>query len=60
MKRLCIICGAKVFNLNPKVNTCDKYCQLAKTSKITRQRALRLLDSGDDFCRADYLNKIDK
>lgn len=35
--RLCIVCGAKVRNQNPKTNTCDEICTRAKHSVRTRQ-----------------------
>lgn len=34
-KRLCIICGARVRNLNKKVNTCSPVCTRAKHNKRT-------------------------
>lgn len=42
--RLCVICGARVTNINPKTVTCSRACQIAKDHNISRQRALRLLD----------------
>jgi hypothetical protein len=30
MKRLCVICGARVININPKVDTCGSICTRAK------------------------------
>ncbi len=40
--RLCIICGAKVRNLNPKVNTCGPICTEAKHKGRTHKHQMRL------------------
>jgi hypothetical protein len=34
--RRCVICGARVRNINPKVNTCDPICTKAKHNGLTR------------------------
>jgi hypothetical protein len=38
--RLCIICGARVKNMNPKTNTCDPICTAAKHAGRTRTEQL--------------------
>jgi predicted nucleic acid-binding Zn ribbon protein len=40
--RQCVVCGARVTNINRKVTTCDRYCQFAKDYRLDRQRAIRL------------------
>lgn len=40
--RICIICGARVTNQNPKANTCDTICTFARDHSLTRERAQRL------------------
>jgi hypothetical protein len=35
--RLCVVCGARVRNMNPKTNTCDPTCTRAKHANRTRQ-----------------------
>jgi predicted nucleic acid-binding Zn ribbon protein len=49
--RQCCVCGARVANLNRKVTTCDRYCQLAKDYNIDRQRAIRLYPENLDSPR---------
>jgi len=44
MKRLCIVCGARVTNSNPKANTCDPICTFARDTGISRVRAQKLLN----------------
>lgn len=46
--RLCVVCGARVTNINPKTVTCSRACQIAKDYNISRQRALRLLEDQPD------------
>jgi predicted nucleic acid-binding Zn ribbon protein len=40
-KRLCVVCGARVRNQNPKVNTCDSVCTNAKKSGRNRTEQQR-------------------
>ena len=37
MERLCIICGAKVLNINSETNTCSPTCTKAKKMGLTRE-----------------------
>lgn len=46
--RLCVVCGARVTNINRKTTTCSRACQIAKDYNIDRQRALRLLEDQPD------------
>ncbi len=48
-KRLCVVCGARVTNKNPKVRTCDAICTIAKDGKITRERAARILANCETY-----------
>jgi len=34
---VCVICGARVYNHNPKANTCSPICTKAKHANRTRQ-----------------------
>jgi hypothetical protein len=43
--RKCIICGARVTNLNPKTNTCDPMCTRAKKNGVDRIQQANI----DDF-----------
>lgn len=40
MSRLCIVCGARVTNQNPKANTCDNVCTRAKYHGLSRESQL--------------------
>ncbi len=40
--RLCVICGARVVNMNPKTVTCSPPCTIAKEYGLTRQQAINL------------------
>jgi hypothetical protein len=39
--RLCVVCGAKVRNQNPKTVTCDPVCTAARKAGRTRPEQLR-------------------
>lgn len=41
-RRTCVICGAKVRNQNPKVDTCDSTCTAAKKSGRNRTEQVRV------------------
>ena len=38
----CVICGARVINLNPKCNTCSPECTRAKHNGHTRDEQIAL------------------
>lgn len=40
--RLCVVCGARVCNINPSVVTCDNTCTQARKAGISRPGQLRL------------------
>lgn len=40
--RRCVICGARVRNMNPKVKTCDSTCTRARKNKVTREQQIRI------------------
>ena len=40
MNRRCVICGARVRNINHKVNTCDSICTNAKHNGLTREEQI--------------------
>jgi len=40
--RKCIICGARVTNINPRSNTCDPVCTRAKHNEVDRPTQIRL------------------
>lgn len=40
--RSCVVCGARVRNLSPKVVTCSPICSAARDCGISRERALRI------------------
>jgi predicted nucleic acid-binding Zn ribbon protein len=49
-KRLCVICGARVRNQNPKTTTCSPFCtQVLKTGKTRDQLIAEdcKIDDGD-------------
>lgn len=39
--RLCVVCGARVTNINPKTMTCDSICTDAKKNNRTRAEQIR-------------------
>lgn len=43
MKRICIICGARVRNKNTKTKTCDSICTFAKEKGLDRNAAAHQL-----------------
>ena len=50
--RLCIVCGARVKNMNPKTNTCDPICTRAKHASRTRQEQIEYemdIDGHEDY-----------
>lgn len=49
MTRTCIVCGARVRNENPKVQTCDTACGVAHEMGVPRDRAERMLSAGDSY-----------
>jgi len=56
VKRLCVVCGAKVRNQNPKTNTCDPICTRAKHSNRTRPQQIEYEMAMDEYndCMAGH------
>jgi hypothetical protein len=56
VRRLCVICGAKVRNQNPKTNTCDPICTRAKHASRTRQEQIEHEMAIDEYndCMAGH------
>lgn len=64
--RRCIICGARVTNMNPKANTCSTLCTKAKHAGLTHQQMIEKIaykerepfpehdDTGCRICGARY------
>ena len=52
----CIVCGARVKNINPKTNTCDPTCTRAKHANRTRQEQIEHEMAIDEYndCMAGY------
>lgn len=51
--RLCVICGARVRNQNPKTTTCDPTCTRAKHAGRTRKEQIEhemAVDEYNDCC----------
>jgi hypothetical protein len=40
-QRACIVCGARVRNINPKCNTCSPFCTEIKRTGKTRDELVR-------------------
>lgn len=41
VRRVCVVCGAKVRNQNPKTKTCDSVCTAARANVKTRPEQLK-------------------
>lgn len=41
-KRACVVCGARVTNLNPKCVTCDPTCTRARKNGKTREQQFQV------------------
>lgn len=39
--RLCVVCGARVINMNPRTVTCDSICTAARHIGRTRERQIK-------------------
>jgi hypothetical protein len=46
--RVCVICGAKVRNMNPRCNTCDPICTRAKKNGLTREDQIWVDDEEEE------------
>jgi hypothetical protein len=49
--RRCVVCGARVKNLNPKTKTCDPTCTAARKAGRTREEQQR--HEAEEVWRAD-------
>ena len=60
--RLCVVCGARVTNTNPKVSTCDAVCGRARRAGRTRaqQHAADMAEDGPRLRVASRHGVVDR
>lgn len=53
MNRICIICGARVTNLNPAADTCRPQCTAEKRKRAGRRPLGKCESCGDPYFHSD-------